>query len=165
MAALVGVGAAFLLAGCNPLTQTPFIPEAPTWSTAKFGYEGPGDAWIEARVGGIEGYEVSTRAAVWVPQPAPVPEPRRCVSGTDRTLVVTCDMSYPEFPFTGLHRADLDAPGVFWPAILLHPGEQAQVMVYCSQGGTPVACPATTRVTARTVDAAGALTGDLRGIT
>jgi hypothetical protein len=160
--AAVGV---LLLSACNPISQAPTI--GASWSTAKLGYDGPGDAWIEVGVSGLAGYQVDTRTAVWVPQSTPPqpPVPRQCRSATDRAVIVTCNTSYPEFPYTELHRADQDAPGTYWPAILVHPGEQVQVMVYCARNGTPVVCPVATKVEARSVDAAGGLIGDLRGIT
>jgi hypothetical protein len=162
LGAALGAAGVILLSACNPISQEPQT-FGPSWSTAKLIYDGPADAWIQTGVKGTSGYQVQTRTAVWVPNPTDPAPPRTCGSATDRTAVVTCHADYPEFPYTDLHQADLDAAGTYWPAIVVHPGEQFQVMVYCSKDGVTVTCPPGTKVEARSVTDAGTLVGDLHG--
>jgi hypothetical protein len=163
---LVGAGAAvLLLAGCNPTSAEPYTPPTPGWSSARWQYEGPSDAWVEATATGVDGYQAEILAAVWVPDyEAPNQEQRQCKSATDRGVEVDCNMGYAEFPNTNKHRADLDEPDTYWPMILLHPGEQVQINVYCKQGGVSAVCPSDTTVHVQTVDGEGNLVGDLNQV-
>jgi hypothetical protein len=157
---LAGAGAAvLLLAGCNPESAQPTI--GTDFSVAKFQYDGPADAWFEAAVSDVDGYQVEVRGAVYVPDYVTNSERRECRDGVDREVVETCDptSSYPEFPYTDSHAA---VPDAYWPMVHLHPGEQFQVAVHCKSAGATVACPAATTVHVQTVDGSGELVGDIK---
>src|SRR4051812_31633343 len=148
-----------LLAGCNPESATPTIGKS--FSIAMFQYDGPSDAWFEGSVSKVDGYQVDILGAVHVPDYLTNTERRECRDGVNRDVVEPCH-DYPEFPNSD-RRAT--APEAYWPMVRLHPGDQFQVVVYCMQGGTQVACPSATTVHVRTVDGSGELVGDLKPIT
>jgi len=159
---MTGAGAALLLlAGCNPESAKPTIN--PSWAVAMFQYDGPADAWFEAAVSDAPG-RVDILGAVHVPDYLTNSEQRQCRDGVHREVIEPCS-DYREFPNTDRRRVDLDAPGSYWPMVLLHPGDQFQVIVYCLQDGTTTTCPATTTVHVQTVDVSGELVGDIKPIT
>jgi hypothetical protein len=137
-----------LLSACNPTSKVHDNAQV----MSSFGYHGTVDAWFDVQVIGAPGFTASYHAGI-------LGSGSRSCSAPQERVLVACT-NYGDY----IGSADRSAAGAgseYWPSIKLHPGETGLVVLHCARDGASAPCPQGTKVTARTVDDAGELVGDL----
>lgn len=161
---LLTLASALVLSACQPLTIVPtFLFDDPPTSGAPAFYEGPPEAWVEARFEGAWGYTVYFYAGV-SSDFMTGPTDRWCgsrVEGATAVEVCAVDEFGPYTPTTsdiGGDPATMD----YTKLITVYPGEGFEVRTICENVFTgQLGCPADFRTTVRTTDGAGGIVGDI----
>ena len=147
--ALAGV---IVLSACNPLSQPAVDPETGGRANASVTYEGPA-AWLQVSIRGTDGYGVRFKAGV------PGVPPRTCAEATTGAPT-PCEV-VGDFLASSWHYPANGGESAWWPTVQIKNGEWASILLDCTYATVQVACPASARIVARTVNDEGTLVGDL----
>jgi len=140
-----------LLTACNPI-QKRLVPNGDV-NALNVTYHGPPGAWLEASVTGGSGFDVRFEAVMFLDNFG-----ERACRDAATGAVEPCENLQENVLVSDWYPVDNAG---FRSTISPHDADQTVFNFECRQGGPPVTCPDSLRVTIHAVDDNGDLVGDL----